>query len=52
MSVVFNPGNLRTELQNTMSMVERYLVVRTSGAVGHRDCLIWYLPCFFRGAVG
>jgi retinol dehydrogenase-12 len=51
-SVVFNPGNLRTELQNTMSMVERYLVVRTSGAVGHRDCLIWYLPCFFRGAVG
>jgi len=25
-SVVFNPGNLRTELQNTMSMVERYLV--------------------------
>lgn len=43
-SVVFNPGNLRTELQNTMSTVERYLVVCTSGAVGHRGCLGFF--CF------
>ena len=27
-SVVFNPGNLATELQNTMSTIERYVLVR------------------------